>query len=84
MSTHKRRGKIIAVTLLILWIGITVIKFGFFRYSLKEIMPRKAYKVSVAVEGQNSGRQIKVHHFLAPSVIGQELVSERVNGTYNS
>lgn len=84
MSTHKKGGAVIALTLLILWIVITVVKFGFFDYSLKEIMPKRAFRVTVDISGKNSGREINVTHFMVPTATGQELVDEQVSGTFTS
>lgn len=84
MSSHKKSGFLIALSLLILWSVITVIKFGFMNYSLKEILPKQAYKVSITIEGKNSGREVSVTHFMVPTATGQQLVDEKVQGTFTS
>lgn len=84
MSAYKKGGTFIALTLLVLWIVITVTKFGFQGYTLKELMPQRAYRVSVDISGKNSGRKVSVRHFMVPTSTGQELVEEQVEGTYTS
>jgi transglutaminase-like putative cysteine protease len=81
---HRIKGRFIALSLVLLWGVITLLKFTVYNYSIRDILPQKAYTVKVAVSGQNSGRSVSIKHFLPPTGMGQRVLNESVRGNYNT
>lgn len=82
MSAHKRIVRVIVLILCFIWVIITSIKFFLLDYKIKDIFPRKAYRVSINVEALPGAEEAEVTHFLATVQTGQDISDEKINGDF--
>lgn len=82
MPTHKKIVRFIVLALCLIWIVITGVKFLLLDYNVKDIFPRKAYRVSVNISAVPGASEAKVTHFLGMVQAGQEISDEKINGSF--